>query len=108
MGCAFLEVAATGTYHDFSKCVIDESISDISSFSDTLHPDRKIIHENKHLIQDHVASVISEYLLTSNKFTQATVAKQKNYFDLNIVEFYNDHNSHLSVKRSPWSTYRRF
>lgn len=85
------KVAATGTFHDFTNSVIDESISDISSFSDTLHPDRKIIHDNKLLIEENVSTVISEYLLTTNKFKQASVANQKNYFKLNIVDFYNEH-----------------
>lgn len=82
-------VGASGTFHNFSKISSSPSIDDISKYSETLHPERKIIHDNAKNLSGLVISIISEMRVKRSRLMQALVARQASYFKTDIVDFYN-------------------
>lgn len=85
------KVAATGTFHNFLLNGADDGLKDISEFSDTLHPERKIIFDRRVELSESVNCLISEYKIYKNSFVQSWFASQKKYFETDIVDFYNQH-----------------
>lgn len=88
---------ATGSFHDLRN-EPPLSVSNYLDFfkEDSLHPVRKMLFEHKNQLKDWVSVQVSRYNVASKiasrfKILQILAARQKKYFNLDLVQLYNDY-----------------
>jgi glycosyl transferase family 90 len=84
---------ATGSFHRLQFEKPRKYYEDFMTFfeTDTYHPTRKALYEQRDLLGEDINSKISPYREKGNSLLARLDVAQKKYFSFDIVEFYNQH-----------------